>query len=92
MSEKVIVDSKHPAWAGIDDDDWNGATFGRWLTLLKNCHVVLMPKSDCNKDLLERMIKAIARNAKSVEIVVDNELEEDQPANQNAIDTNIKTS
>lgn len=39
----VRVHADHPAWTAIDDDDWNGATFGNWAARLKGKTVLIWP-------------------------------------------------
>jgi hypothetical protein len=54
----------HPAWTAIDDDDWNGATFGNLLNHLKPGTVVtLMPGDKHPPELVARMKECVERFA-----------------------------
>jgi len=58
--QRVIqVPADHPAWNAIDDDDWNGHTFGSWLrTYVKGATVVIWPPHDYG-DRLGRFLAAL---------------------------------
>lgn len=68
MSETIVVNSRHPAWDAIDDDDWNGATFSNWLSNLGDCHVILKPSKEFDSELVQRMYNIVLGCAKSVTI------------------------
>lgn len=68
MLNKIIVNSEHPAWSAIDDDDWNGATFYNWLQGLVDRDVILRPSFDHSLELINRMEKIIKSCAKSVQL------------------------
>ena len=65
----IIVGPDHPAWKAIDDDDWNGATFGNWLRTVGSSDIILIPPKVRPADLLERMEKVMIRHARSVRTV-----------------------
>lgn len=68
--EKVTVGPSHPAWQGIDDDDWNGATFITWLRTLKGHDVAIRPGAEHGRKLIERMREAIVgAEARTVTVV-----------------------
>lgn len=55
----VRVPADHPAWNAIDDDDWNGHTFGNWLrAYIKGATVVIWPPPDYG-DRLGRFLAAL---------------------------------
>jgi hypothetical protein len=74
----VRVPADHPAWAALDDDDWNGATFSSWLGRLKGKSVLIWPPADYG-DKLGRFLAALL-NA-GVERIVDGAT---QPVNERA--------
>ncbi len=55
----VNVGPDHPAWCGIDDDDWNRATLQNWLGSVRGRTVVLDPPRDARSGLLAEMAKAL---------------------------------
>jgi len=69
-AKTAFVGPEHPAWKALDDDDWNGATFGSWLAAIKRekVEVILQPGPDHSPQLVERMRQAVARFSPSVRV------------------------
>lgn len=70
MTEPVNVGPKHPAWAAIHDDDWNGATFVNWVRTLEGLEVKLCPAADCDPKTVQDVKECVAKFAKSVMVGV----------------------
>lgn len=67
--EVVEVKPDHLVWTTWDDDDWNGATCGQWITTLKGLDVKLYPPKDILPGLLLAIQVSIAYYANSVEVL-----------------------
>ena len=68
-TEALIVGPQHPAWVGLDDDDWNGATFGQWLRNLDASSVIILrPGVTHNADKVARMVKCLQQYTEHVSV------------------------
>lgn len=61
-SGPITIGADHPAWRAIDDDDWDGATFGNYLRSIRPGAVVtLVPPDGAPASLVIRMRAAFER-------------------------------
>jgi hypothetical protein len=66
--EEYVVGPRHPAWKGLDDDDWNGSTFINWAHGLSGATVIISPSALHPVGTVIRMAAALQRMAKEVRI------------------------
>lgn len=66
----INVGPTHPAWIGLDDDDWNAAAFANWLRSVQGKVVALQLPKNARSGLLDDMIKAL-RWAGATEVITE---------------------
>jgi hypothetical protein len=70
-AKKIELGPDHPAWRGLDDDDWNGATLQNWLGGVRGRVVVLRPPEAARPNLLTDMMRALEHAFPSSATLVD---------------------
>lgn len=68
MSEKevVVIESDHPAWKALDDDDWCGSTLVNFLNMCKGHQVIIRPDGKHSDDVVRRLREAFERVSSNV--------------------------